>query len=519
MNRSGQFFGRAAHKWRLFALAFIVSLSASLTNPSAQSIAHSGDNEAFNSGESSGPEEIEVDERGLRAIDIELAKVQSTTLKDILETTGEVKADETRAFDVNPTVSGVVKAVYAKQGDTVSKGKVLALVHSIEVATTLTQLLNDRTKISSDISRVRTQLKGDITLQTKQVQLTKATFEREEGLLKEGITAAKNHLEAKNAYESAQVKLLTLQQRLDQEVKLLEKQLDVTTANAKGQLKIMGMSGTAVDTAVKTGMVTADLPMIAPVGGVITLRNITLGQRVGTEDKIFSIVNLSPIWIMIDIFQEQIPRVRQGQQVWIKTPSKQEVKGVISSVGSVVDETTKTLHIRIIADNPKGILRPGMFVTAQIVTGQGSIHALIVPESAIVFFKERPFLYEKHEDHFQPVFVKTGLKTAQGVEIKEGLKGDELVVVSGAAQLQAQSVLKPGAGHSHKEEEGAEGGKAEHVEHHDDHHEAEGGHGKETSNSASMLMVFFAGVSSSLIAVAIWAFFIRRGRKEEARDA
>lgn len=527
MNRLGRPGNKAAHKWRLRVLAILLSILASSSKIAMQAIAHSGDNEAFNQGESTGPQEIEVDERGLRAIDIQLAKVQSTTLKDVLETTGEVKADETQAFDVNPTVSGVVKAVYVKQGDNVRKGQTMALVHSIEVANNLTQLLNDRTKISSDISRVRTQLKGDITLQAKQVQLTKATFDREEGLLKEGITAAKNYQEAKNAYESAQVKLATLQQRLDQEVKLLEKQLEVTTANAKGQLKIMGMAGTAVDTALKTGLVTADLAVTAPVGGVITQRSITLGQRVSPEDKVFSIVNLSPIWIMVDVFQEQIPKVRQAQQVWIKTPSKQELKGVISSVGSVVDATTKTLHIRIVAANPKGILRPGMFVTAQVAVGQGSVNALVVPESAIVFYKERPFVYEKHDEHFQPVFVTTGLKTAQGVEIKEGLHGDEMIVVSGAAQLQAQSVLKPGHGHSHEEEakEEKHGEKAEHEgaeaneQQHDDHHDDEDGHGKETSNSASMLMIFFAGASSSLIAVAIWVFFIRRSRKEDGKDA
>jgi cobalt-zinc-cadmium efflux system membrane fusion protein len=515
MNRSSQSFEKAAYKWHFSALAMLIFLAVCFVYPAQLSFAHSGDNEAFNAGESSGPEEIEVNEQGLRAIDIQLAKVRSTTLKDILETTGKVKADETRAFDVNPTVTGVVKAVYAKQGDNVSKGKVLALVHSIEVATTLTQLLNDRTRLNSDIARVQTQLKGDITLQTKQVQLSKVTFDREQGMLKEGISAAKNYHEAKNAHESAQVKLLTLQQRLEQEVKLLEKQLAVTTANAKGQLLIMGMTGTAVDTAIKTGMVTADLPVIAPVGGVITLRNITLGQRVSPEDSVFSIVNLSPIWIMIDVFQEQIPRVKQGQQVWIKTPSKQELRGEISSVGSVVDDATKTLSIRVIADNPNGILRPGMFVTAQVVVGQGTSQALVIPETAIVYFKERPFVYEKHEDHFQPVFVTTGLKTSQGVEVKEGLEADETIVVSGAAQLQAQSVLKPGSGHSHKEE----GEESAHEEHHEDHPEHQEGHGKESGNSAASLMIFFAGAASSLVAVAIFAFFIRRSRKGDAKDA
>lgn len=99
---------------------------------------HSGENEAFSGGEgSSGPKEVSVDEQGIRALEIKTAKVRSQHLKESLKATGDVQADETRAFNVNPPVTGVVKAVLAKQGDVVRAGQVLAVVHSVEVASSL----------------------------------------------------------------------------------------------------------------------------------------------------------------------------------------------------------------------------------------------------------------------------------------------------------------------------------------------------------------------------------------------
>lgn len=460
---------------------------------------HDGDNEAFNQ-ESNNPEEISVDEQGQKALDIEIGSVRRLVLKDMLQATGEVTAAETQAFDVHPPVPGLVKEVRAKQGDTVQKGQTLALVYSIEVANNLTDLLNERTKINSEIARIQTQLKSDITLQSNQLQLGKAILEREEQLLKEGISARKNYLEAKNTYESASVKLATLRQRLDQEVKLAQKQLEVVTNTAKGQLKIMGISEATVDQAIKSGKVTADLPIVAPVNGCIISRSITLGERVDSTKKVFAIVNLNPIWVMVDIFQEQIPSVKEGQQVVIHTPSKQVLKGVISSVGSIVDASTKTLHVRIVADNQNGVLRPGMFVTARIILGAGNKEALVIPATAVVYAKERPFVYRKNQNHFQPVFIETGLHTNDGIEVTSGLQEGESIIVSGAKQLRAQNMLKPGVAETHEGEE------------HEDHKKHEEEERSSAGQPATSLMFFFGGLVSAFAVLAIWAF-IAKSRK------
>ncbi|MCC7528957.1 MAG: efflux RND transporter periplasmic adaptor subunit [Candidatus Melainabacteria bacterium] len=479
----------------LFFVAALLCLLVPLTG-----FAHEGENEAFAGGDHDAPETVTANEQGQRALGLEVGPPRYSFLKDTLSATGEVQAAETQSFDVNPPVSGVVQAVYAKQGDTVKKGQVLALVHSIEVATTLTQLLSDRTRIQGDITRVKTEIGSDITLQTNQVQMAKTNYDRESELFKEGISARKSLQEAKNAYDSAQVKLTTLQQRLKQEVALLQNQLKMTIESAEDQLEIMGIGKPEVDKSLKSNHVTADLPIVSPVEGAVTQRDMTLGERVDPSKKVFSIVNLNPIWVMVDIYQEQIPNVKQGQEVVISTPSHQTARGKISSIGTVVDDATKTLHVRIVTENPHGILRPGMFVQAQIVIGSRDKQTLIIPDSALVKDGDHTFVYTKVDNSFKPVFVKTGLAVAGDVEILSGITLSDQIVLKGAQQLKAEAVLKPAEEHDY----GADGPD-------DPNHAAHGADTQPKINSKAQLAMFFAmGVAAAFFVLAIWVYVGKR---------
>ncbi|MCA0313783.1 MAG: efflux RND transporter periplasmic adaptor subunit [Candidatus Melainabacteria bacterium] len=341
---------------------------------------------------------------------------------------------------------------------------------------------------------------------TVSVQLAKFTFEREESLLQEGISARKSYQEAKNAFDSAVVRLETLTQRLAQDVALLERQRAVIIETAKGQLSIMGIDEGAVDDALRSGKVTSDLAIRSPVSGYVVKRNISLGERIEPSRTVYSIVNLSPIWVMVDIYQEQIPKVKVGQSVVLETPSKDRIAGKISSVGSVVDETTKTMHVRIVAENKSGVLRPGMFVTAQIMLGDVSIgaqSAVLVPEAAVVCYKDRSYIYVFHaqEGHFEPLAVRLGAKAAGQVEVLSGLQEGESVVVSGASQLLAQSILKPEAGKQHKGEK---------HEAHQLHEELET---PANNPRAEMVIGFALGFIFAIVALVASVFFRKIQRK------
>lgn len=466
-------------------------------------LAHSGDDEAFVQADSAaGLSEVSVDALAKDSIGLSTTAVKLSSVNDMLRATGEVQAAETQAFEVNPPVSGVVQTVYVKQGDYVKKGQLLSTVYSPEVATALSQLVSEVTRIKSAIARVKAQYESDITLQENQLKLADLAFNREKDLLKEGITARKTYQESEGALSSAQVKLSTLKKRLIQETALLNSELAIAIRNSTGQLGIMGISKGQVERALKSGKVTAELDIHAPVTGYITFRGVTLGERVEPSRKLFSIVNLDPIWVMVDIYQEQIPQVRSSDHVIIETPSKSHVRGTISSIGSVVDATTKTIHVRIIAENKGAQLRPGMFVTAQIMLGEAKKQAILVPEASIVYQNEVPYIFMFHADeaHYEPVVVKLGLKIGGEVEVLSGIKAGDVIVASGTEQLKAQSLRKPGAANSHSHEK------------HDDHASHESELTKVTDSRVSGLLTFAAGVLVTLIIGAI-GLFVYKARK------
>lgn len=477
--------------------------------------AHEGHNEAFAEGGAAAPSEVEVDEQGVRALGIKTQSASTGNIDDLLRATGEVRAAETNLFEVTAPVSGAVRAVYVKQNDTVRKGQSLGLIHSIEVAQALSGLLAERTKIRGEIERINTEYASEITLQEKEVQLTKSEYERQESLFKEGIAAKKAYQEAEGFYEKAKVKLATLKTKLVQEVKLQNTQLAAHMQNVKGQLEIMGISSQDADRALKGHDVTADLPISSPVQGIVTFRDVTVGERVDPSKKLFSIVDLSPIWIMLDVFQEELQRIAIGQSVRVTTPDGHVLDGAISSIDSNVDPEKKTVHVRVVSNNPGGSLRPGTFVQAQILVGSIQSAGVVVPNTALVESEGKHFVYTRHDNHFEPKEVEIGQQNPSIAEITSGIDVGDEVVVQGARQLLAQGILgaKTAENHQHDSESEKENGalhgsqKMSSEPLHDNH----GAHLASMSEGAKpevlMVMMFLAGVFATSMIGAVLVFF------------
>lgn len=422
-------------------LTFILQLAVAVAAWQS-GFAHEGHNDAFadNAGASS-LSKVYVEPEGQRAIGIETTATQSGSLTNVLRATGNVVAAENRAYDVNPQVGGIVNDVFAKQGDTVVKGQTLATIHSVDVGNILSKLLQDKTRIQSEMAKTKTQYQSQIAVQEQDLNLAKLNFQRQQELFTEGISARKDLQQTRSAFESAQVRLAASKKQLSQDLALSQRELNLTVSAVKSQLKIMGMGEDQVDQVLDSGKIVADVAIKAPVSGVVTFREITPGENIPENKKIFSIVNLQPIWVNVDVFQEQIPLIKLGQTVQLRTPSDHAIRGKISNVGSVVDPQERTLHVRIESDNPDGELKPGMFVTAEIATGQSG-KGEIVPNSALVKIANQDVVYVAYGNYFQPVVVAVGDKTANDAEIIRGLFPGDKVVTKGALQLQAQARIR-----------------------------------------------------------------------------
>ncbi len=438
----------------------VTTFNVLLANSAA---AHEGHNAAFStSSGTSTAKTVVVAPEGQAAIGIKTQVVQAGSIENTIRATGRVEPAENSAFDINPPAPGVVRQVFVKQGDSVAVGSPLAILHSVEIATTLTQLLQERarmqgeitrlkTKATADVTRTRTQFARDIAVQQKEVDITRIDFQREEQLLKEGLTARKDYYDAKNACETAQVKLGALKKQVIQEVGSLQKQvasdvaslqtqMNLSTDAVRKQLSVMGLAAGAFNSAVARNQVVAEIPLTSPVAGVVTFRDITAGEVVDTTKKIFSVVSLGQVWVVIDVFQDQVQNLKLGQQVRITTPDNRQITGSISVIGSVVDPAKRTLPVRIVVSNTHGSLRPGTFVTADIVTAKGG-SKVVVPASAVIEESGKPIVFVQNGNNFQPVIVALGTRSFDQVEIRSGLFSGDRVVITGARQLYSQSLL------------------------------------------------------------------------------
>lgn len=412
-----------------------------LLNPA---FAHEGHNEAFVSKKeqtAKADQKIVVNEEGQEAIGIKTQTVEKNKLKQLFQTTGQVQAADNRAFDVNPPMSGRVNQVYAKQGDQVKKGQLLATIHSPEIAATLSTFLQDRARMQADITTTKTRVQRDIAIQSNQVELTRANFTREETLLKEGITARKDYIEAQNAYETAKVELRATRLQASQQIALLERQMSLTTAAIKKQLQAMGLPIETINNTLGNWNVTAEIPILSPVTGTITYRDITQGETLDPGKRLFSIVNLHPIWVVLNVYQEQIATIKVDQSVSMVTPDGFKVSGNISSIGAVIDSEKRTLPVRVVSDNLSEHLKPGMFVKADIVIGQSDSNSIVIPASALLEEGSQPVVYVKEDNAFIATPVKIGQKTAEQVEVLSGLQYGSEIVIQGAKQIQAQGIL------------------------------------------------------------------------------
>ena len=305
-----------------------------------------------------------------------------------LSVTGAVSPDVSRAVPVVSLASGRVIDVGARLGDHVTKGQVLLRIQSADISGAFA----DYRKAVADQVLARTQL------------------DRAQALFDRGAIAQKDVEVAKDAADKAQV--------------------DVE--NAAEHLRVLGMNAQQAPTSV--------VEVVAPVSGVITEQNVTNAGGVKSLDNspnLFTISDLSRVWIVCDVYENDLGGVRVGDEADIHMAAYPErvLTGRISNIGEILDPAIRTAKVRIEVPNP-GLLRIGMFVTATF-HGQTKQTRAVVPSTAILHLHDREWVYvPTAPGRFQRVEVTSG-NTLPGAmeEIVSGLQPGQQVV-SNALVLQ-----------------------------------------------------------------------------------
>ena len=190
---------------------------------------------------------------------------------------------------------------------------------------------------------------------------------------------------------------------------------------------------------------TSQIPVIAPVGGDIVERLVGPGQLLlAGATQIFTISDMSTVWVLVNIYQSDMAYVHAGDSVEITTDSYPDVfHGKISYIGSALDPNTRTLQARIVTNNPRKKLKKDMYVVASVQAG-AIRDALLVPDAAVLRDTENePFVYvQSGSNQFARRQVKVGESLGGHTQVTDGLKEGERVVGDGSLFLQFKNSLQ-----------------------------------------------------------------------------
>lgn len=191
-------------------------------------------------------------------------------------------------------------------------------------------------------------------------------------------------------------------------------------------------------------------PLKTRIAGTVISKHITRGEAVSRDSRPFVIADLSTVWLDIHVFQRDLLRVTEGQNVrLISGPEKTSTSGTISYVSPVLDESTRTAVARAVLDNSQGHFRPGMFVTA-VVEVEKRKADLIIPLTALFTMHDHPAVFIEGPHGFETREITTGLSDENSIAVLSGLQSGDRVVIQGGFTLKAELEKSTfGDGHNH----------------------------------------------------------------------
>jgi Cu(I)/Ag(I) efflux system membrane fusion protein len=223
---------------------------------------------------------------------------------------------------------------------------------------------------------------------------------------------------------------------------------DGLVASAKQRLMLYGVKESQIAELEKAGKPTIRLPIYTPLSGIVIEKLVQQGQYVNVGEVLFNIADLSRVWVEIDVFENEVPYVRVGQQVEIRSATEHgdAFTGRISFVYPFHDPKTHTVKARVEMPNPGHRLKPDMFVNAIIRVPL--VKGIVIPVTAVIDTGKRQVVWvETTPGMFEPRDVQVGERIEEKVQILSGLKSGDKVAVSGGYLIDSESQLKGGGGH------------------------------------------------------------------------
>jgi Cu(I)/Ag(I) efflux system membrane fusion protein len=333
---------------------------------------------------SAAPGTIEISPQKLQAIGVRYDEARFTSEADTIRATGRVAVDETRVSRVHAKVEGWIERVFVNfVGQPVTKGQPLLTIYSPELLATQQEYL--------------------LALEARK-------------------TLAASTLPGARADSAALVEA------------------------ARQRLRLWDVTEAQIDEVQRTGQPARAVTLYSPASGYVTARNAFPDQRITLETELYTVVDLSRVWVLASVFEYEQGLVRVGQPAQVSLPQQpgKTYRARVAYVQPQVDAATRTLPVRLELANPGLALKPDMYVEVEL--GSPRRRALTVPAEAVLDSGlEQTVFVDRGGGSFEARRVHIGRRVGDRIEILHGLEAGERVVTSGNFLISSESQLKAAA--------------------------------------------------------------------------
>jgi RND family efflux transporter MFP subunit len=342
--------------------------------------------------------EITLTPEAVERAGIKTAVVRSGSATAAITVPATVTSNAYRDTKVNSLVGGIVRQVSVELGATVTRGQPLAVIFSAELAEAQMKYLSMRAMLEADHQKLA----------------------RTEKLVTLGA-ASRQELEDVTATHAGH---------------------ETEVAAARQRLLLLGFSPRAVESLTNASQVVSEVTIPAPASGLVITRNVNPGQVVGAAQELFTVTDLSSVWVIGDLYEKDFGSVRVGSSATISVPARNlTLRGHVAYIDPRVDPATRTAKVRVEVPNRDMNLRLGMYVTLSFETPGGAPRTL-VPRDAVQSVGDRSVVYVPvagDEGRFTERPVKLGTAVGDSVEVLQGLKPGERVVIAGSFFLRGEA--------------------------------------------------------------------------------
>jgi cobalt-zinc-cadmium efflux system membrane fusion protein len=330
---------------------------------------------------------------------IKISEVAQSDVSDILRVAGQIDFDEQALTRIGASVTGRVTQINAQLGNEVKKGYTLALINSSELS-------------NSQLAYLKARSEKEFHRRT--VQRAKTLFEAD-------VISAAELQRRESEYEVASAQ----------------------TRAAQDQLRVLGVNLKAMEELATTGAIDSVASVMATIKGVVVERKVTTGQVVQPADVLFTVADLSRVWAVAQVPEQQVAQVKVGQSVRIEVPALENEKliGKLIYVGSTVNPESRTVLVRTELDNTSGRLKPSML--ASMLIESTPTKRMVVPITAIVREQDTDYVFtEEKPGSFRLKPVRLSSEHNGQRVVLDGLSQGMRIVSDGAFHLNNHRNLK-----------------------------------------------------------------------------